>query len=107
MAARRSATKAGAAAPGAARGRLRVRVLAALADAVPGSDPARLDPGRAFRDQLEIDSLDFLRFVQHLEQALGLQVPDLDFPRLASLEGALAYLEERLGRVRVGPGRAS
>jgi acyl carrier protein len=88
------------------RGGLRARVLAALADAVPGLDTAGLDPARPFRDQAEIDSLDFLRFVQRLEQSLRVRVPDLDFPKLASLDGALAYLAARQVRAPGRRGRA-
>lgn len=89
---RLGARQAGGSARSAGTARLRARVLAALADAVPGLDPSALDPARPFRDQAEIDSLDFLRFVQRLEQSLGVRVPELDFPRLASVDGALSYL---------------
>jgi acyl carrier protein len=55
-------------------------------------DPSALDPDLAFRDQFEIDSVDFLNFVIGLEKQLGRRIPEADFPRLSSLKGCLDYL---------------
>jgi acyl carrier protein len=71
---------------------LRTTVLEALAEAVPGAEAVALDPGRAFRDQIEMDSVDFLSFVLALEHRLGCRIPELDYPLLSSLDGALGYL---------------
>jgi len=46
----------------------------------------------SFRDQLDIDSVDFLNFVLALEQRLGRTIPQLDYPRLSTLDGCVAYL---------------
>jgi acyl carrier protein len=67
-------------------------VLETLGRVAPDLDPAALDPDAAFRDQFEIDSVDFLNFVLALEQALGRRIPEGDWPRLSSLNGCLAYL---------------
>ena len=68
-------------------------ILAALAEAVPGSDVGKVDARVSFRDQIEIDSIDFLNFVLILEKRLGLKVPEIDYPRLSSLSGCLAYFK--------------
>lgn len=65
----------------------------ALKAVAPESDPASLDPDSPFRDQLDIDSVDFLNFVLGVEKRLGVRVPETDYPQLSTLAGCLAYLE--------------
>jgi acyl carrier protein len=72
-------------------------ILAALGEAVPGSDVDEVDAGVSFRDQIEIDSIDFLTFVLILEKKLGLKVPEIDYPKLSSLSGCLTYFESGRG----------
>lgn len=75
---------------------LRAAVLAALGDVAPEADPARLDPKALLRDALEIDSMDFLRFVVALHRRTGVEVPEADYPKLASVDACVAYLTTRL-----------
>lgn len=70
-------------------------VLEALCGAVPEIDAATLEPSLNFRDQAELDSVDYLNFVLDLERRLGVQIPEQDYPRLSSLKGCLAYLRSR------------
>lgn len=63
---------------------------------VPEARAETVDADEAFRDQFEIDSLDFLNFVLALEERFGLHVPETDYPRLGSLSGAVTYLQERM-----------
>lgn len=69
-------------------------ILEALAAAVPGTDVDTLDPAVNFRDQIEIDSIDFLNFVLLLEKKLDLKVPEIDYPKLSSLDGCLSFLDQ-------------
>ena len=69
-------------------------MLETLTRVAPDVDPGTLDPELAFRDQFEIDSVDFLNFVIGLEKQLGRRIPEADFPRLSSLNGCLDYLGE-------------
>jgi acyl carrier protein len=69
-------------------------VLDTLARIAPDLDPSTLDPDLAFRDQFELDSVDFLNFVIGLEKVLDRRIPEADFPRLSSLNGCLVYLDE-------------
>ena len=79
-------------------------MLRALAEVAPDADLERLRPDVAFRDQIELDALDFLNFVLALEKQLETRVPELDYPRLATVEGCLAYFG---GGARRGASRVS
>jgi len=71
-------------------------VLDALAGVAPELDEASLAPDKSFRDQLDIDSMDFLNYVIALHEALKIDVPETDYPRLASIDDAVSYLAQRL-----------
>jgi acyl carrier protein len=71
-----------------------LRVLRGIA---PETDPARLDPKAILRDELDLDSVDFVNFVVGLHDALGVDVPETDYAKLATLEDCVAYLAARLG----------
>lgn len=75
---------------------LRKLVLDALAGVAPVLDPATLKPDKSLRDQLDIDSMDFLNFMIALHEALGIDIPEADQPKLATLDGAVAYLGAKL-----------
>jgi acyl carrier protein len=68
----------------------------ALAQVAPEGDFAALDPGEPLRDQLELDSMDFLSFVIALHQRLGVDIPEADYPRLRTLEELARYLEPKV-----------
>jgi acyl carrier protein len=72
-------------------------VLRALTKVAPEIDPAALRPDREFRVEYELDSMDFLNFVIGLHDALGVTVPESDYPRLSTVNGAVEYLAARLG----------
>lgn len=82
------------------RERMKLEVLTALREVAPELDVAGLDPTRSFRDQGEVDSVDFMNFVLELERRFGLTLPEVDYPKLSSLCGCLAVLEQRLGSGR-------
>jgi acyl carrier protein len=71
---------------------LKRTVIEALTGVAPEIDPGSLDPDVNFRDQFELDSVDYLNFVLDLEKRLGIHVPELDYPRLSCLSGCLSYL---------------
>lgn len=66
-----------------------------LGGVVPESEGTSLAPRRAFRDQLDMDSVDFLNFVLGLEARFGVRVAELDYPKVASLQGAVDYVLAR------------
>lgn len=71
---------------------LRELVLEVLGEVAPDADLRQLDAEISFRDQFELDSVDFLNLVLRLEKRLGVRIPEVDYPKLSSLNGAVAYL---------------
>ncbi len=74
------------------RDEIRKVVLHALGEIAPEADPATLEPAVGLRDQLDIDSMDFLNFAVALHRDLGVEIPEADYGRLATLDGAVEYL---------------
>lgn len=75
---------------------LRAVVVDVLSGIAPELDPASLRPDVSLRDQLDIDSMDFLNFAVGLHERLGVDIPEADYARLETLEGAVEYLAERI-----------
>lgn len=71
---------------------LRREVIAALAEVAPEADPEALDAQAPIRDQLDIDSLDFLDFVVALSERTGIDVPESDYAELATIDSSVEYL---------------
>ena len=71
---------------------LREVVLAALARVAPEVDPAALDPAADLSEQLDLDSMDFLNVVVAVHEQTGIEVPERDYAKLATLDDAVAYL---------------
>jgi acyl carrier protein len=74
---------------------LRKTIVDALLRIAPEIDPTSIAPGASFRDQLDLDSMDFLNFVLALHDRLGVDIPEIDYPRLDTLDGAVAYLASK------------
>ena len=55
-----------------------------------------LDPDKPLRDQLELDSMDFLDIVMELRKRYQLQIAEEDYPQLATLNSCVNYLEPLL-----------
>lgn len=79
------------------REEIRTAVVAALTGVAPEVDPGRLEPDAPFREMCDLDSMDFLNFVIGVHTRLGVNVPEADYGKLATLNGAVAYLAARLG----------
>lgn len=73
-------------------------VLRALNNVAPEVDLASVDPSRDLRDQIDIDSVDFLNFVLGLHKALGVDIPDADVAKITTLDKCVGYLVSRLSR---------
>jgi acyl carrier protein len=76
---------------------IRAAVVAALTGVAPEIDPDRLPPEEPLRDACDLDSMDFLNFVIGVHTRLGVDVPEADYQKLTTLNGAVAYLAARLG----------
>ena len=77
---------------------LRAGVLRVLGEIAPAADLAGLHADVGFRDQLDLDSMDVLNFVIGLHTALGIEIPETDYPKLATLEACVDYLDARSTR---------
>ena len=78
---------------------IRDTILRTLSDVIPNADTHTLHPDISFHDQLELDSIDFLRLMMSLEKELDVTIFDFDYPKLSTLKGCEHYLVERLGGV--------
>jgi acyl carrier protein len=70
-------------------------VRRALVSVAPECENQPIDPEADFRDQFDIDSMDFLNFVIALHKATGIDIPEKDYPQLASLNGCAEYMSAR------------
>jgi acyl carrier protein len=75
---------------------IRATVLAELSEVAPELEPQSLDPKAELRDQLDLDSMDFLNFVLGLHKALGVDIPEADYRKLATLDSCVAYLSAKV-----------
>jgi acyl carrier protein len=75
---------------------LAARVLALVTEIAPDVDPASVIASVDFRDQFDFDSMDTLNFAIALHRDLGVEVPETDYSRLASLDKCVAYLADRV-----------
>ena len=71
---------------------LRATVLTVLGRIAPEADLTRLRPDKSFRDQLDMDSMDYLNFVIALHAELHVDIPERDYPKFATLDGCVRYL---------------
>lgn len=62
----------------------------------PDEDVTSLDMDERLRDQIELDSMDFLDIVMELRKLYGVQVPEDDYKELGSLTGCVEYLRPKL-----------
>ena len=63
-----------------------------LGQVAPEADLDGLAPGEALTEGLDLDSIDFLNLVIGVHERTGIDIPERDYPRLATLEGWVAYL---------------
>jgi acyl carrier protein len=76
---------------------LKALILDKLGDVVRSHEEVEnLDPEENLQEQLDIDSMDMLKFVTALQTALGLEIPGRDYERFTTLAGCLAYLTPQL-----------
>ncbi|MCC5790375.1 MAG: acyl carrier protein [Opitutales bacterium] len=67
-------------------------VIDIINDIAPDEDTSDLKPDVRLRDQLDLDSMDFLDIVMELRKQHGIEVPEADYQKLASLDSCAEYL---------------
>lgn len=71
-------------------------IEAGLVKIAPEADFAEFSAGENIREELDIDSFDFLNFLIGLNEELGIEIPESDYEKLVSMNDLVAYLSERL-----------
>ena len=74
---------------------IRRTVLRLLGEIAPEADLSAVKPDLSLRDQLDIDSMDFLNFVVALHKEFQIDIPETDYPELATIDGCVRYLQRK------------
>jgi acyl carrier protein len=69
-----------------------------LNNIAPEVDMAALDPVADLREAMDIDSMDFLNFITAVHHRLGIAIPEIDYPKLITLDGATKYVAAALAK---------
>ena len=78
------------------RDEIKDMILEIIEDIDEEAEFDQLDPDAPLRDQLDLDSMDFLDIVMELRKRYKLQIPEEEYPQLATLTSCVNYLEPRL-----------
>jgi acyl carrier protein len=68
-----------------------------LNNIAPEADLATVNPAVDLREAIDIVSMDFLNFIIAIHHRLGIDIPEIDYPKLVTLDGAFAYIAAKLG----------
>jgi acyl carrier protein len=67
-----------------------------VAEIIPDEDLTNLKDDIPIREQVELDSMDFLDIIMELRKRYGIEVPEDDYMQLATIDSSVAYLEPRM-----------
>ena len=73
------------------------KMLQELNNIAPEIDMSGSDRAGDPRETMDIVSMDFLNFISALHRWLGIKIPEIDYPKLVTLDGAIAYFGDKLG----------
>lgn len=77
---------------------LQAQVVAILKSIAPELEEGTLRADRPLRDQVDLDSMDWLNFLVALHERLKVDIPESDYAKLVTLADLVAYLGAKLGR---------
>lgn len=78
------------------QGELSTIVKEEINNIAPEVDLSTVDPTADLREAVDIDSMDFLNLITALHKRTGIDVPEIDYPKLLTLSGMLAYFQAEL-----------
>ena len=78
---------------------IRAEILDILENIAPDEDLSNLDDSKSFREQMELDSMDFLDIVMELRKRHRVQIPEEDYHHLNSMDSTVKYLEPKMADV--------
>ncbi len=67
-------------------------ILSVLADVAPEVDAEEIDAGVDLTEQLDLDSMDYLNWMLGINRETGIEIPERDYPKFMTLNGAVDYL---------------
>ncbi len=74
---------------------IRATLLKCLTDVAPEIADEEVEDDMDLRDELDLDSMDILRWVQGIHKALGVEIPEEDYGKIATLKDAVGYVAAR------------
>ena len=75
---------------------VRTEVLAIFKRLAPEVDPAQIVPDQVLRTQVDLDSMDWLNVLVSIHEQLGVNIPELDYGKVVTLDAMVAYLTDKL-----------
>ncbi|MCY2975094.1 MAG: acyl carrier protein [Planctomycetota bacterium] len=75
---------------------IRDEILDILSEIAPDEDLSDLEDAKSFREQMELDSMDFLDIVMELRKRHRVQIPEDEYTNLASMASTVSYLEPKM-----------
>jgi len=79
---------------------IRQIIFDTLAAIAPEIEPDTIVPDKPLREQVDLDSFDFLNVIIRLHEVLGIDIPESDYGELETLDGAIDYLARRSAEPR-------
>ena len=75
---------------------IRATLLARLFEVAPEASDEEVEDDTDLRDELDLDSMDVLRWVQGIHKALGVEIPEEDYGKIETLGDAVEYVAARV-----------
>jgi acyl carrier protein len=77
---------------------IRTRVVAVIKSVAPEVEEGELRADRQLRDQVDLDSMDWLNVLVALHEKLNVDIPEADYRKLVTLDDIVGYLRDKLAR---------
>jgi acyl carrier protein len=77
---------------------IRARVIGIMKSIAPELEESGLRADRPLRDQIDLDSMDWLNFLVALDEKLHVDIPEADYGKLVTLDDLVAYLRGKLAQ---------
>jgi acyl carrier protein len=71
-------------------------VLREIQNIAPETEVDQIDPTVSLREQVDLDSMDILNLMVAIHEATGVDIPEADYPRIATIDACVAYLSVRM-----------
>jgi acyl carrier protein len=75
---------------------LKALILREIANIAPETNPDQIDPASTLREQVDLDSMDILNLMIAIHEATGVDIPEADYPKMPTINDAVAYLRSRV-----------